>query len=99
MATFEEIEEARRMLSLPESASMREIKQAYRKMSFQYHPDRRENGQESEEVMKRINWAYKLVMDYCRRYKYTFREEDVDRAYPEEWNRKRYAEGWFHGFY
>ena len=97
MATFEEIDEARRLLGLREAATLREIKQAYRQMAFHYHPDQRGNDLECEEGMKRLNQAYKLLMDYCARYKYTFREEDVARAYPEEEYLRRYAHGWFDG--
>ena len=95
MATFEEIDEARRLLGLWEAAPLGEIKQAYRQMAFRYHPDQGGNDPECEERMKRLNRAYKLLMDYCARYKYTFREEDVARAYPEEEYLRRYAHGWF----
>lgn len=84
MANFNEIDEARRLLGLGEAASLEEIKQAYRKMAFRHHPDRKEYSlsSEDEEVMKKLNWAYKLLMEYCSRYKYTFREEDMARVYP-----------------
>jgi len=39
MANFEEIDKARRLLSLAEFASLKEIKQAYRKKALLYHPD------------------------------------------------------------
>jgi len=48
-------------------------------------------------MMKRLNWAYRLLIEYCARYKYPFKEEDVDRAYPEERLMRRYGRGWFDG--
>ena len=39
MANFEEIDKARRLLGLGDRATLKEIKQAYRKMAFRYHPD------------------------------------------------------------
>jgi hypothetical protein len=84
MANFEEIDEARRTLELGETASLKEIKKAYRNMAFRYHPDRGGTDSESEEMMKRLNRSYRLLMAYCARFHYTFREEDVARAYPEE---------------
>ena len=93
---FDEIDEARKVLGLLDSASMREIKQAYRRLSFQFHPDQSNQDVKNDEAMKKINWAYKVLLDYCARYKYLFREEDIARAYPEEWNMKRYMEGWFY---
>jgi DnaJ-class molecular chaperone len=80
-----------------EAATLKEIKQAYRQMAFRSHPDQAENDPEREERMKRLNWAYEVLMDYCVRYKYTFREEDVARAYPEEEYLRRYVRGWFDG--
>jgi hypothetical protein len=40
--------------------------------------------------MKEINWAYELLMEYCRRYRYTFTKGDWERAYPED----AYSERW-----
>ena len=84
MANFEDIDEARRTLGLWEAASLKEIKQAYRNMAFLYHPDRGGTDSEFGEMMKKLNKAYQLLMHYCARFHYTFREEDVARAYPEE---------------
>lgn len=84
MANFEEIEEARGVLELGESASRKEIKQAYRNLAFHHHPDRAGADPEAAESMKKLNWAYQLLMDYSARFRYTFREEDVARVYPEE---------------
>ena len=84
MANFEEIDEARRTLGLSEAASLKEIKQAYRNMAFHYHPDRAGTESQSGEMMKKLNRAYQLLMGYCAHFRYTFREEDVGRAYPEE---------------
>jgi DnaJ-class molecular chaperone len=84
MANFEEIDEARRTLGLWEAASLKEIKRAYKNMAFRCHPDRAGIDPESGEMMKKVNRAYQLLMHYCARFRYTFREEDVARAYPEE---------------
>lgn len=97
MASFEEIDRARRLLGLGEAATLKEIKQAYRRMASRYHPDRAGEDPEREEEMKKLNWAYELLTEYCAHYKYTFREEDVARAYPEEEHLRRYAYGWFDG--
>jgi len=98
MASFEEIDKARRLLGLEEFASLKEIKQAYRKKAFLYHPDK--SGSENakgEEMMKSLNQSYKLLTEYCSRYKYSFKEEDVDRAYPDDAYVRRYVYGWFEG--
>ncbi|HIE18003.1 MAG TPA: J domain-containing protein [Dehalococcoidia bacterium] len=98
MASFEEIDKARRLLGLGEFASFEEIKQAYRKKAFLYHPDKSGNkNAQSEEMMKNLNRSYKLLMEYCSRYKYSFKQEEVDRAYPDEAYVRRYVYGWFEG--
>src|SRR4030043_13062 len=98
MASFEEIDKARRLFGLQEFASLKEIKQAYREKAFLYHPDKsgNENAQ-GEEMMKSLNELYKLLMEYCSRYKYSFKEEDVDRVYPDDAYLRRYVYGWVEG--
>lgn len=84
MADFQEIDEARRTLGLSDAATLKEIKRAYRNMAFRSHPDRAGTDAGSDETMKKLNKAYQVLMHYCARFHYTFREEDVARAYPEE---------------
>jgi len=98
VASFDEIDKASRLLGLGQSAGLDGIKQAYRKKAFLYHPDK--SGSENvkgEEMMKSLNQSYKLLMEYCSRYKYAFKEEDVDRAFPDETYLRRYIYGWFEG--
>ena len=80
MVKFEEIQQAKEVLGLREAATLKEISKVYQEKANCYHPDK--GG--SEEMMKKINWAYKLLMDYCGRYRYTFTEEDWKRTYPVE---------------
>jgi hypothetical protein len=44
--------------------------------------------------MRELNRAYELLQEYCRRYKYSFRAEDVARAYPDEAYLKWWRENW-----
>jgi pantothenate kinase len=92
MANFKEIDEVRRTLGLGETASLKEIKQAYRSMAFLYHPDKARTDPKSEERMKKLNMAYQILMHYCACFLYTFREEDVARAYPEEEYMRRWRD-------
>jgi DnaJ-class molecular chaperone len=96
MANFSEIEEARKLLGLGEAATLKEIKSAYRRLAHRHHPDKRSGSDGAEsETMKRLNRAYKLLMDYCKDYKYTFREEDVARTYPDDKYWESYKNKWF----
>jgi len=96
MANFDEIEEARKLLGLGEEATHEEIKWAYRTLAHRHHPDKlvKEDNDEIE-TMKRLNWAYKLLMDYCNEYKYSFREEDVARTYFYDEYLRTYKDRWF----
>jgi DnaJ-class molecular chaperone len=96
MADFNQIEEARKLLGLGESATLKEIKRAYRKLAHRYHPDKH-SGDDSVEngTMKQLNQAYKLLMDYCNEYKYSFKEDDVARTYPHEEYLRTFKEKWY----
>jgi preprotein translocase subunit Sec63 len=97
MANFDEIDEARKLLGLGDAATITEIKNAYRRLAHRYHPDKHSGGADETEVMKKLNWAYKLLMSYCGDYNYSFREEDVARTYPHEEYLRKYYYGWFDG--
>lgn len=62
---------------------MKEIKEAYREMVKRYHPDKCGNEEKKicEEQMKEINHAYKLLIKYCKSYRYSFTEKEVEDLY------------------
>jgi curved DNA-binding protein CbpA len=96
MVNFNEIDEARRLLGLGEAATLKEVKSAYRRLAYRHHPDKRGSPTaESEQMMKKLNRAYKLLTDYCTDYKYSFKEEDIARTYPYEEEMRKWREKWF----
>jgi len=97
MANFNEIDKARRLLGLGEEVTLKQIRSTYRKMAFRHHPDRNRgaDSSEHEKIMKRLNWAYKLLLQYCHDYKYSFREEDVARTYLYEEYMRKWRGKWF----
>jgi DnaJ-class molecular chaperone len=96
MANFKEIDEARKLLGLSEAATLKEIKRAYRALAHRHHPDKLGGSEKTEsETMRRLNWAYKLLTDYCANYSYTFREEDVARTYPDDEYLRTFKDKWF----
>ena len=58
------------LLGIAPTASIAEIKQAYRKLAFQYHPDRNQMSRVNDEVMKEINEAFIILSDPSKRRKY-----------------------------
>jgi len=96
MANFNEIEKARKVLKLGEEATLKEIKTAYRTLAHLHHPDKGDNDTGTEnDTMKRLNWAYKLLTDYCSEYKYSFKEKDIARTYPYEEYLRTYKDRWY----
>jgi DnaJ-class molecular chaperone len=82
-------------LELGETATMKEIKSSYRRLAQRYHPDKHGDADsERDEIMKRVNQAYNLLMDYCADYRYAFKREDVARTRPEEEDYKKWQEKW-----
>lgn len=97
---YEKLDNARKLLELAETASLKEIKDSYRKLALKYHPDRcsEKEKQNSEEKFKRITAAYKIIMDYCAAYRYSFKKETAEQISPEEdfsKHMQRFYEDWF----
>lgn len=58
------------VLQVPETATAQEIKTAYRKLAFEYHPDRTGGDVKSADRMKAINEAYAVLSDVDKRRQY-----------------------------
>ena len=58
------------ILGVAKDASQDEIKKAYRKLAFKFHPDRNPNNSEAEEKLKLINEAYNVLGNEESRRKY-----------------------------
>ncbi len=74
----ERIDRARKILSLPERASVKVIRESYHKLSRRWHPDlSRDNPDIAREKQQEINEAYQTLMEYCAGFEYSFRKEDI----------------------
>lgn len=58
------------ILEIDVQAADREIKEAYRRLAFQYHPDRNPGDPGTVEHMKNINEAYAVLSDPAKRRRY-----------------------------
>lgn len=57
-------------LGVPRKASVKEIRQAYRRLARKYHPDLNPGDQSSEEKFKQIQEAYDILSDSKKRRMY-----------------------------
>ena len=58
------------LLEVDRSASLADIKKAYRKLAMQYHPDRNPDNKEAEAKFKEITEAYDVLSDEQKRKQY-----------------------------
>ena len=59
-----------KVLGVEKTATEKEIKQAFRRLARQHHPDVNPNDPQAEERFKEINEAYEVLSDPEKRGKY-----------------------------
>jgi preprotein translocase subunit Sec63 len=94
MKIYQKILEARRVLGIPEQASLAEIKTKYRKLIKKWHPDiNQENKDQCDKMAKKIIDSYAIILGYCKEYKISFSQEEVQKYLPaEEWWADRFGD-------
>src|SRR4030043_1505550 len=71
-------------LGVSKTASKEEIKDAYRKLALQYHPDRNKSP-DAEEKFKEISEAYAILSDDEKRKQYdVYGHEGIGQKYSQE---------------
>jgi molecular chaperone DnaJ len=58
------------ILGVSKSATVDEIKKAYRKLAMQYHPDKNQGDKKAEAKFKEISVAYEILGDAKKRKEY-----------------------------
>jgi DnaJ-class molecular chaperone len=58
------------VLGVHQNADSKQLKNAFRELAFQYHPDRNKDNPETAEKMKQINEAYAVLSDSKKRQAY-----------------------------
>ena len=83
-----------KILGVDRNASEREIKQAYRRLARQYHPDVNPGDKSAEDKFKQINEAYEVLSDKDNRQKYDKYGDQWQHAEQFEKARQQQAPGW-----
>ena len=88
--TYQELQKALEIFSLPERATMKQVKVRHRELVKRFHPDR---GVEADpERIRLINAAYRVLMDYCDSYMFSFEEREFYEQNPDERLRMQFSE-------
>lgn len=67
-----------KILGVPRSASIKDIKKAYRKLALQLHPDRNPDDPQAQEKFQDLGAAYEVLSDSEKRKQYdTYGEEGL----------------------
>ena len=93
MGKYEEITKALQILGLYESATLKDIKNNYKNLLKAWHPDlHKENEEICKEKTIEIIDAYRIIMDYCDNYKFSFSKEEIEKYMsPEEFWVKQFG--------
>jgi len=85
MTSFDEINEARLLLGLPERATRDEIRSHYKKLMAKWHPDTcEEHIEKCEDMSRKVISAYELILAYCESYRFSFSQAEVMEHASEE---------------
>jgi DnaJ-class molecular chaperone len=90
---WEKVIQAKDILQLQDSATLSEIKEAYRRMSKKYHPDLAGNhSDESDHAMYEVTEAYHVLQKYCENYRYPLVVDDNQELEGEDWWMDRFGQ-------
>lgn len=81
MKVFKQVDQARKILGLPDYATLRDITAAYRKVVLRYHSNECKGvrKEECQKLLRKAARAKDVLLVYCAGYKYSFKEGDIGR--------------------
>lgn len=85
------------ILGVEKDATPEQVKQAYRKLAFQYHPDRNMNDPDASRKMMEINEAYATLSDPRKRQEYDLLGERYGSSASDQFRQAHSQEDIFRG--
>ena len=79
------------ILGVDRKATQDEIRMAYRKLAFKFHPDRNKDQPETAMLMKEINESYAVISDKTKRAQYDAIQQSYGRTAYDHF-REKYSE-------
>ena len=88
--TYQELKAALHLFGLHENdlLTIRRIKERHRALVKEHHPD---HGASDPEMIRRLNEAHRLLMDYLQSYRFSFSQEEFYRQNPEEHLKRQFS--------
>jgi len=87
-----EIAAARDLLDLAKSATLEEIKKAYREKAKENHPDTTDLEHQESIAMHTLTEAYQVLLDYCTDYRFPLVVDELDTSDDEDWWMNRFGD-------
>jgi curved DNA-binding protein CbpA len=88
--TYRELQEALETFGLSERATMRQVKGRHRELVKRFHPDR--GVVADPDRIRLVNAAYRVLMEYCENYAFSFGEREFYEQNPEERLRMQFCD-------
>lgn len=88
--TYDDLQEALRVLGLRERCTLKEIKTRHRELVKRHHPDTGVVG--DQEIIRKVNAAYRVLLDYVSEYRFSFDEEEFYEQNPDERLRRQFMD-------
>jgi hypothetical protein len=78
---LDEIKKAVKIMELSDTATISTIKDRFKELIAQWHPDKcKEHPEKCKEMSQQINGAYETIMKYCIHYEISFKKEDIEKT-------------------
>ncbi|MBT0666472.1 J domain-containing protein [Geobacter pelophilus] len=78
--TYNDLQEALRCMGLGERATLNDIKARHKGLVKRYHLDT--GNTDESEMIRQVNAAYQLLLEYVTAYRYTFTEDEFFEQNP-----------------
>lgn len=88
--TYDELQDALSVLGLRRRSTLKEIKTRHRELVKRYHPDT--GNIEEPEPIRKVNAAYRVLLDYVTEYQFSFAEDEFYEQNPEERLRQQFMD-------
>ena len=82
---YKEIKQAAKILKLSDTATLKEVKEHYRRLIKKWHPDKCKKKIETcNQKINEINKSYNTILDFIKNYKFSFEDNDLKNYFDLE---------------